>query len=43
MNEHKTMRQGAAQLVINETGKEILDKYLQLRYMKSGEKCECLL
>ncbi len=31
MSEHKTMTKGAAQLVMTEEGKEILDKYLQLR------------
>ena len=31
MNEHKTMSKGAAQLVITEIGKEVLDKYFKLR------------
>lgn len=31
MNEHKTMTKGAAQLVITEAAKEILDSYLELR------------
>ena len=34
MNEHKTMTKGAAQLVLTERSKEVLDQYLELRFVK---------